>query len=87
MLKSFMELLLASMLVLNCDMSFIQISLKPMMKLGFKLVHHALADPLKVISSILHMEPLSWITISRLLRMFWMCQPVIVVKGHLYMEI
>jgi len=43
------------------------------MKLGSKLLHHALADPLKVIGNILHIE----ITVLddyvlRLLRMFLM---------------
>jgi len=48
---------MASMMVLKCAPRSAQRSLKPSMKLGFKLLYHAHVDPLKVIRRILYMLP------------------------------
>lgn len=54
MSKSFIELLLACILVLNHDTSLTQRSLKPMIDLSFGLLYKARADHLKVVGRILH---------------------------------
>jgi hypothetical protein len=58
MQKSYVELFLAGMLVLNCDTSSVQRSIKPIIEPSIGLLYHALADPLKLVNRILHMASL-----------------------------
>jgi hypothetical protein len=65
-----MKLLLTCILVLKYDTSLALRSLKQVIELDSRFLYQAHADTLKLLGRILHIESLSWMTNSRLLRTF-----------------
>ena len=82
-LKSYVEFFLAGILVLNCSTGLVQRLLNLSIEFGSKLLYQACTDPLKVVGSILHIETRSWMTNSKLLRIFYSCSLGLVKSSQL----